>query len=79
MKKLITSSLATTAFVAGSALAAPLDGFTGSSVDVNITVANGIATLHGHVESNLDRVMAEIAAERIADVEEVRNLITFSR
>ena len=76
MKKLIATTLLASAFVAGSALAAPLNGFAGSSPDVNVVVNNGIATLTGHVESNLDRSMAAKAAANLDGVTEVRNLIT---
>ena len=79
MKKIITTALLATAIVAGSAYAAPLADFAGSSVDVNIAINNGIATLTGHVESALDRFSAGNMAARIDGIEEVRNLITFSR
>ena len=76
MKKLIATAVLASAFVAGTAFAAPLDGFAGSSVNVNVAVDNGIATLTGHVESNLDRSMAAQGAAKLEGVEEVRNLIT---
>ena len=79
MKTLITTALLATALVAGSAFAAPLADFAGSSVDVNIAINNGIATLTGHVESALDRFSAGNMAAGIDGVEEVRNLITFAR
>ena len=60
MKKIITTALLTTAIVAGSAYAAPLADFAGSSVDVNIAINNGIATLTGHVESALDLSLIHI-------------------
>lgn len=79
MKKLIVTAILATAVVAGSAYAAPLADFAGSSVDVNIAINNGVATLTGHVESALDRFNAGNMAAALAGVDEVRNLITFAR
>lgn len=79
MKTLITTALFATVILAGSAYSAPLTEFAGSSVDVNVAINNGIATLTGHVESALDRFSAGNIAAGMAGVEEVRNLITFAR
>lgn len=78
MKSIIATTIIAASMFAGSAFAAPLQGFKGSSVDVNVSIHNGIATLSGHVESQLDRYQAEQAAAMLEGVAEVRNLITFA-
>ena len=76
-KSMIATVVIAAAMFAGQAAAfAPLGV---SSADLNVTVTNGIATLFGHVDSNLDRVLAENAAAALDGVTEVRNLITFSK
>ena len=79
MKNAIATTILASVFVAGSVLAAPLKDFEGSSADVNVVINSGIATLTGHVESNLDRTMAAKSAAELEGVEEVRNLITLER
>lgn len=76
IKSLIAASILATV-AAGSASALTVDQAT-SSANVNLKVENGVATLWGSVDGNLDRAQAAYAASMIGGVEEVRNLLTYS-
>ena len=82
--KMIKSIAATIVIVgtlaAGSASAmipASIDRLT-SSVNVNVTVKNGVATLFGNVDSQFERLQIARAAAQLEGVDRVRNLLTFS-
>ena len=81
MKKLVSVVFLTTAMLAGiaTASAAKLEGFTGSSATVRVTINGDIATVTGWVEDYLDLFQAGNAAAKLDGVNEVRNLIQVSK
>ena len=66
------------ATAAGAASAASIDEVTGSG-NVSITINNGLATLNGIVYSNSERIEAASRALQIDGVNNVLNLITYSK
>lgn len=76
LKTLIAAAALATLTI-GSASAITLDTVT-SSVNVNVTVQNGVATLYGSVDSNFERIQAGNAAAKLDGVEQVRNLLTYT-
>lgn len=49
-----------------------------SSVNVNLTVKDGVATLYGNVDSQFESVQAGKEAAKIEGVHKVRNLLFYS-
>ena len=63
---------------AGSALAAPLSLAT-ISTNVQLDVANGIATIYGNVDSPIEKTLVGNEAAKLDGVEEVRNYLIVSK
>ena len=78
MKLAKTLLAATILATAGAASAASIDEVS-SSANVRVTVNNGVATLHGNVDNNFERVQAASKALQIDGVNRVLNLITYSK
>jgi len=77
LKKVIASQMLVTGMLAANSGSLSVNDFLSSS-NLDIYIEDGIATLRGYAGTESDSLRAELAAERIEGVIEVRNLSSFS-
>ncbi len=77
VKTMIASVIVAAALVSGPASAARLKT-SSSSVDLNVFIKDGVATIYGHVESSFEKNEAGRVAMKLEGVTKVRNLLTYS-
>ena len=75
--KLHTIALVLPLMAAGPAFGSVITGAT-SSTNVNYTIEDGVATIYGTVDSNMEKTMVGYNAADLEGVDEVRNLLFVS-
>ena len=76
--KLYTIALALPLMAAGSAFGSVITDAT-SSTNVHYTIEDGVATIYGTVDSNMEKTVVGNNAADLEGVDEVRNLLSVSK